>query len=129
MNAKVDIRIGTSVKLRQWEDRFKVTEQLNDAWKLETDLENYELAIDGFLPGIFNYFEAQATVDPTAILSARYAITLENVTAPTPAAGSIVQAKRHLDGALTAAQLENSDYLRQILLNAITELSKSAKYS
>lgn len=108
-------------------DRYRMTTVLNESWTVDCTLDNYGAHLEPTLLAIKSYCQRERNKGLTEI-TCHYSVTLDNITAAAPPKGAWVQAKSHLDGALTDKQLEDIDTLRTTLLNAVSVIKTQAKY-
>lgn len=125
-NADVNIAIGIKSTKRNFGERFSPTDIWNSDFHLDTDLDNYSTTVGEFTDTVFAFIQQERARGCEVNL--HYAITITNVTHPTPAAGVIPMPKRHLDSALTDLELLSATVISEALTNTIADLRTAAKY-
>lgn len=125
MSVPILIRLGVKSKLRDNAERYRETKTYSETWVIHTNSDTYSSDINTAFSPIWAYTLSERS--KLAEVGLHYSVTLDNVTAPTPAAGSWVQAKGHFDGELTTTEF--TDVLAKTKLNeAIKLIVTHAKY-
>lgn len=126
-NAPIEIKFTVHSRAQDTTVRFNPTIMTNETWVCKTTLSGWPTDFEPFLSTVWNYIVTARASNWTFDL--RYALTIKNVTAPTPPDGAWVQAKEHFDGMLTDGDVgPDTTIITQTVAAVIDNLTKMAKY-